>query len=1136
MRTICSAVAIIFAQSLCALPGMLSVSQGEAAAAMQSLQEMEISASDGAVLEWGSFSIGADETVRFLQPDASALAVNRVMSQQISSLLGRLEANGRIVLLNPNGILVGRGAVIDTGSFLAATFDHLENVRSAHLEFGSGRIQSEGAIFARAGDVAFAAGRIEQSGQIEALQGEVLFRAGEAIEAMGAIASPKIALLSAGTVSVGGELTALAGEKGGKIHILGDVNRIFRPARIDASGPSGGGEALIGGDFRGKNPHIPRSRNTFIDSGASVFADATLNGNGGRVIVWSDEATISAGFLSAQGGAQGGNGGLIEISSKGFLSPLGKTTTLAPLGRTGVLFLDPCAVTISSAGDMNATYSGMSQDYAFSGASANIDVTALSMHLQSNNVTIDAATGGGTAPSGSISLLPGVGNALTWDSSMTPPNLPTKLTLIADGFIDIQNAIFSQHLLAAPTETVIEINAPVVTIGEPTMTLGNSAVVQAATGQVQINASTSLTIYGSAASLVGILAGSIAPIQFGAITIDAGSLYLESGSANTSITAYGDISLAIDGDIEFHAGTAPGGLLMADPAGTVFVRAGGDLTLQGGSGMGSAAGAIVALSGGMIDIEMSGDFLIQGGSSSGDGNAGISINGGTGAIRTVGRNYYMNAGTASGSTAIAVIGMVGAANGTVDVTATGTDGIRAIANGGSGAGILNLSGAPSSTISIATTNLELYGSSTPGAMNVGGLILSFGGDVSVQASGDLIMTGGAGAGGNSSAIQKGGAGSVAISARNAFLTGGSSDGSFALIANDSGPIDLNLSGDCTLTGGSAFFTSAAVVAAFSGGNGDLSLQARNLSITGGSGDTAMSGLFTGDIQMGMGGGDGAISVSLSGSNGASLLGGSGSGASAQIATLGASSANSISLTATHPSANLSLTTGAAAGSNAAIRTVSGGAIDLSVGHNIALQDAAGSLASIEMGAGGTGDLFLSAGHSVSINSSVVNLGSGNLFLVVDAAFPSSPLFGSGALSLGSSGIISTAGGLVRVWSSQQGLNSISGLINGATFDRGPLFIDSDQEVWCTYFPSGSGSSPLLFFYKNCLQELVFQASVVDAEALEDLHPSNENPGWFEQFYILGGGLGDPELAVWEPYLIRRRILKTIDHPKTYTAW
>ncbi len=214
----------------------------------------------------------------------------------------------------------------------------------------------------------------------------------------------------------------------------------------------------------------------------------------------------------------------------------------------------------------------------------------------------------------------------------------------------------------------------------------------------------------------------------------------------------------------------------------------------------------------------------------------------------------------------------------------------------------------------------------------------------------------------------------------------------------------------------------------------------------------------------------------------------------------------------------------------------GGAIDLSVGHNIALQDAAGSLASIEMGAGGTGDLFLSAGHSVSINSSVVNLGSGNLFIVVDAAFPSSPLFGSGALSLGSSGIISTAGGLVRVWSSQQGLNSISGLINGATFDRGPLFIDSDQEVWCTYFPSGSGSSPLLFFYKNCLQELVFQASVVDAEALEDLHPSNENPGWFEQFYILGGGLGDPELAVWEPYLIRRRILKTIDHPKTYTAW
>ncbi len=1137
MRTICSAVALIFAQSLCALPGILSVSEGEASVAMQSIQEMEISASDGAVLDWGSFSIGADEIVRFLQPDAAALAVNRVMSQEISSLLGRLEANGRVVLLNPNGILVGQGAVIDTGSFVAAAFDHLENFRSGHLEFGAGRIQSEGMIFARAGDAAFAAGRIEQSGRIEALRGEVLFRAGEEIENSGAIAAPRITFLSSGTVSVAGELTALAGGKGGKIHILGNVNHIFRPARINASGPMGGGEILIGGDFRGKNPLIPRSRRTFIDAGASVYADASLNGNGGRVIVWSDEATISSGFLSAEGGVQGGDGGLIEISSKGLLSPLGRTSTLAPLGRTGLLFLDPCAVTISNAGDMNATYSAMTQDYAFSGAAANIDVTALGMHLQSNNVTIDAASGGGTAPSGSISLLPGLGNTLIWDSSMTPPNLPTKLTLIADGFIDIQNVIFSQHLSAAPGEVVIEINAPVVTIGEPTLMLANSAQLIAATGQVQVNASTSLTIYGNAASSGGIQAGSLMmPVQVGSISINTGSFYLESGSAFTSVVAYGDISIDAGGDIEFHAGTAPGGLLMADPAGTIFIRGGGDLTLEGGSGAGSAAGAIIALSGGTVDIAMDGDYILQGGTSTGDGNTGISINGGTGSVTVSGRNIYLNAGTAPAATAIAAIGIVAPASGDVTVTATGSDGIVATAQGGSGAGILNLGGVSTDLISITTTHLQLFGSNTPGAMNVGGLILAGAADLSIQASGDLIMTAGGGAGGNTAAIQKGGTGSVAVSARNAFLTGGSSPGSFAFIANDAGSVTIDLSGDCVLNGGSALSTFAALVASFSGGSGNLTLQARNLSVTGGSGDNAIAGLFTGDITMGMGGGDGAISVSLFGTNGASLTGGAGAGATARIETLGSSTANAISISALHPSANLSLATGSGMGSNAAIHTLSGGAIDLAVGHDIVLQDAAGSLASIEMGAGGAGDLFISAGHSLSINSSVLNLGSGNLFIVVDAAFPSSPLFGSGSLSLGPSGIISAAGGLVRIWSAQQGLNTISGLINGVSFDRGTLFINSDQEVWCTYYPSGTGTSPLIFFYKDCLQELVFQASVIDSEALEDLHPSNENPGWFARFYLQGGGLGDPELSVREPYLIRRRILKTIDQPKTYTAW
>src|SRR5690606_33720447 len=76
-----------------------------------------------AVLHWDDFSIGAGEVVRFVQPDAASATLNRVLGGNPSSLLGSLEANGRVFLINPNGVLVGRGARIDAAGFLASTLN-----------------------------------------------------------------------------------------------------------------------------------------------------------------------------------------------------------------------------------------------------------------------------------------------------------------------------------------------------------------------------------------------------------------------------------------------------------------------------------------------------------------------------------------------------------------------------------------------------------------------------------------------------------------------------------------------------------------------------------------------------------------------------------------------------------------------------------------------------------------------------------------------------------------------------------------------------------------------------------------------------------------------------------------------------
>jgi len=145
---------------------------------------------------------------------------------------------------------------------------------------------------------------------------------------------------------------------GGEIQVLGGDIAITGTATIDASGDTGGGRVLIGGDFMGANPAIPNARTTFIGSGASVAANALAAGDGGTVIVWSDEATTVHGAISALG-AGGGSGGFVETSG-GALHIDGLDLSI---GAGGTWLLDPPDWTINAAdaflivGQLNANTS-----------------------------------------------------------------------------------------------------------------------------------------------------------------------------------------------------------------------------------------------------------------------------------------------------------------------------------------------------------------------------------------------------------------------------------------------------------------------------------------------------------------------------------------------------------------------------------------------------------------------------------------------------------------------------------------------------------------------------------------------------------------------------------------------------------
>ncbi|MGK5053538.1 YDG domain-containing protein [Janthinobacterium sp. RB2P8] len=353
------------------------------------------------IINWQSFSIHAGEITRFIQQNGNSAVLNRITGQDPSKILGALESNGKVFLINPNGIVFGQGAKVDVNGLVASSLgmtneDFLAGKRQFMAGSVSGGVSNAGVINAgKGGQVLLIAPNVENTGLITAPNGEVILAAGRSVQLAdpgnpqlrvlvsapndhalnlgqiiaqggsigmaGALVSQrgvldansavvgehgKIVLKASGkTLLEAGSVTSATGAagKGGEVMVLGEQVGLLGNATIDASGATGGGTVLLGGEYQGKNAAVQNARQVLIGKDASVAADAVNSGNGGKVIAWGNESAQAHGSISARGGAQGGDGGFVETSGYHLAVEGIRVDTSARSGRgkRGSWLLDP---------------------------------------------------------------------------------------------------------------------------------------------------------------------------------------------------------------------------------------------------------------------------------------------------------------------------------------------------------------------------------------------------------------------------------------------------------------------------------------------------------------------------------------------------------------------------------------------------------------------------------------------------------------------------------------------------------------------------------------------------------------------------------------------------------------------------
>jgi len=305
-----------------------------------------------AILDWEGFSIGSDAKVHF--NNGSGATLNRVTGTSVSSIDGLLSASGSVYLINPNGVVVGQGGVVNVGgSFVGSTLDvdvgrFLEGGAIRLSGTSTAALVNYGRIGSLGGDISLVAARVENRGKLEAANGAVAMAAGYDVTLTdSAVAGGMLSVrvgggdtmvrnlgdISAAMVEVrsnGGNIYALAGNTGGTIRATGVESQGGRIFLVADRGYLQASTAL---SASGAGSFVETSGATVDFTGATVQADNWLIDPNDIIIDAAAAATLSSNLASTNVELRtikesvGGNGDIFVNSAVSWNS--GRTLTLS---------------------------------------------------------------------------------------------------------------------------------------------------------------------------------------------------------------------------------------------------------------------------------------------------------------------------------------------------------------------------------------------------------------------------------------------------------------------------------------------------------------------------------------------------------------------------------------------------------------------------------------------------------------------------------------------------------------------------------------------------------------------------------------------------------------------------------------